>query len=95
MYMPLHLEDLDLSDLSYLRDLRKVLIAGRCEAGKDVSVGEKEAHLRAISERARKLKYKLRREVRVFVSFAGCDSKGLPDDEVEITGDFDLDIDAI
>jgi ferritin-like protein len=95
MFMPLHLEDLDLSDLSYLRDLRKVLIAGRCEAGKDVSVGEKEAHLRAISERARKLKYKLRREVRVFVSFAGCDSKRLTDDEVEITGDFDLDIDAI
>lgn len=82
IYTPLHLEELDLSALSHLRNLRRVLIAVRCEADRDVSVGEKEAHLRAISERARQLKFKLRSEVKVFVSFAGCDSMGVTDGEV-------------
>jgi len=58
-------------------------------------VGKEEAHLRAISERARKLQYKPRGELRVSVSFSGCDLKGSTDGDVEITGEVDLDIDAI
>jgi hypothetical protein len=69
-YTPLYLEEIDLSALSQLPDLRKGVITGSHHGNEGTPNDEdKETHLRAITERARLLKSEFRGEVKVCVQF--------------------------
>jgi hypothetical protein len=84
-YTSLYLEEIDLSALSQLPDLRKVLITGTRHMEEEVpSEEDKESHIRAITERARQLKSTLRGEVKVCVQFLCWPTRDTVEGEEEI-----------